>query len=214
MSSKAAVARVVLIVSALFGLLSHAALGLFRPPTRARASAVTASPSELEPRAYLPFVSHVAELPEPPPTIFDYDGTTERDWAWLEEEFGNVVLDRGSRAASVSVLRAIKDDSTLVARVVDAQGAPRPGVPVVFYWPGADPLQPEEYACGLTRGLVIYTKENGEAGFGMGSGAWYAPPDGGPHTVWVAVDGTDCLWGMGMLFGTNHDHLNSVWTVP
>jgi hypothetical protein len=139
---------------------------------------------------------------------------TERDWAWLEEEFGAVVLERGNGAASVRMLRGVKDDSTLVAYVVDAEGTPRAGVPVVFHWPDAPDLEPEEYGCGLTQGVVGKTKVTGEVGFGMGSGAWYSPPNGGPHTVWVAVEGADCLRGMGMLLGTNHDHVNSVWEIP
>jgi hypothetical protein len=166
------------------------------------------------PRAFLPFVSRPPEPPEPELTIYDYDGTTERDWAWLEEEFGAVTLDRGDGAASVRVLRAIEGPSTLVIRVEDPEGTPRQNVPVFFHWPDAPELDPGLYACGLTRGIVEQTNDRGEVGFGMGRGAYYFPPAGGPHSVWVAVEGTDCLGGMGMLGGTNHQHLDSVWVIP
>jgi hypothetical protein len=165
------------------------------------------------PRAFLPFVSRQPP-PEPELTIYDYDGMTEQDWAWLEEEFGAVVLDRGNGAASVRVLRAITGPSTLTIWVEDAEGNPLADVPVVFSWPGADPLESQYYGCGLTQGVVGETKVTGEVGFGMGTGAYYFPPDGGPHTVWVAVEGTDCLRGMGMLGGTEHNHVDSVWVLP
>ena len=85
---------------------------------------------------------------------------------------------------------------------------------MVFHWPDAPDLQPWQQACGLDRGDILYTDSDGYAEFIMGTGAYYFPPDGGPHTVWLAVEGTDCLGGLGMLGGTNHKHLDSVWTLP
>jgi hypothetical protein len=159
-------------------------------------------------------VARPPTAPQPELTILDFDGTTERDWDWLTATFGAVVLERGSGTASATVLQAIEGPSALTIRVEDPRGTPRQDVPVVFYWPDAPELNAGEYACGLTRGIVTQTDGNGEVGFAMGTGAYYFPPDGGPHSVWVAVDGTDCLRGMGMLGGTNHQHLDSIWTVP
>jgi hypothetical protein len=50
----------------------------------------------------------------------------------------------------------------------------------------------------------------------MGSGAWYAPPDGGPHKCWTfGTDSGEMLEGIGMLLGpdgpTNHNHVNATW---
>ena len=148
------------------------------------------------------------EFPAKPElTIYDKYGT-EQDWDWLVANFGAVTLERGSGAANVRVLREIEGPSTLVVRVENADGDPMENVPVVFYWPDAPLLLPEQQACGLTRGEVVLTKSNGNAEFPIGGGAYYFPPAGGPHVVWVAAESTDCLGRMGMLGGTNHIHLD------
>jgi hypothetical protein len=85
---------------------------------------------------------------------------------------------------------------------------------VVRFWEGADELPLWAQACGKTRGDLGYTEPSGKIGFGMGGGSYYFPPDGGPHVLWVATGGTDCLGGMGMLGGTNHYHLDSNWKLP
>lgn len=153
--------------------------------------------------AYLPLVTGSSdgcgEL-----AIYDLEGQPQ-DWAWLQETFGAVVLERGDGSACVSELRAIEGPATLVVNVGE------PGIPVVFFWPGAPELAPEMWACGLTQGLIIYSKENGKAGLAMGGGSYYWPPGGGPHTIWIPTAGTDCLSGLGMLGETNHRHLDSVW---
>ena len=202
-----------LALAALAGALSLALILV--PPYAPSGGAVSAAPAPLVllPRAFVPLVMS-AEIPEPPSlTIYDFDGV-ERDWDWLIATFGAVSLDRGTGSASVRQLRAIEGPSSLVILIDRTNGDPIEGVPVIFYWPDAPLLPPEQQACGLDRGLVIPTNEKGTAEFSMGGGAYYFPPDGGPHIVWVATEGTDCLRGMGMLGGTNHSHLDSVWRVP
>lgn len=203
-----------LALSALCGLLSYTVLCLVSPPTRTRVKAAEPLQVQLAHRVYLPLVVAPLAPPEPELTIYDFDGTALRDWEWLQSTFGAVVLEREAGTASVKALRAIEGPSALTIRVEDPAGTPRQNVPVVFHWPDAPNLEPREVACGLTRGIVGLTNDRGEVGFGMGTGAYYFPPEGGPHIVWVAVEGTDCLRGMGMLGGTNHQHLDSVWTVP
>lgn len=205
--------RTALVLSILCGLLGYAALCLLPSKAQARAKAVERATSAAVPRAFLPLVAGPPASPQPEVAVYDFDETTVRDWDWLESTFGAVVLERGIGAASVKVLRAIEGPSALTIRVEDTAGTPRQNLPVVFHWSDAPELMPEEVACGLTRGIVGRTNDKGEVGFGMGTGAYYFPPDGGPHTVWIAVEGTDCLRGMGMLGGTNHNHLDSVWTV-
>lgn len=182
-------------------------------PAQARVNALERAKSAPVPRAFLPLVAGPHASPQPELTVYDFDGSTVRDWDWLESTFGAVVLGRGAGAASVKVLRAIEGPSALTIRVENPDGAPLQNLSVVFHWSDAPELMPEEVACGLTRGIVGRTNDKGEVGFGMGTGAYYFPPDGGPHTVWIVVEGTDCLRGMGMLGGTNHNHLDSVWTV-
>jgi hypothetical protein len=204
------VRRLVLIVLALSGLLGPVT-GLALPqPVSGSPSAPT---EDLIPRAYLPIVMRPEE---PDLLIYDMYGTLQ-DWDWLGGRFGDVTLDRGTGVAKVVELHEVEGDTSLTLWLQDASGQPVVGQEVVFTWPDApDELEPHQQACGLTRGVVGYTKPTGEVGFGMGGGAYYDPDAGmvGPHTVWVVREGTDCLGGLGMLAFTNHIHLDSVWVLP
>ncbi len=212
MESKRSIARVALAL-VVSGTLSLAA-GYLPPSPVSRGSIAAAEvPLDLTPQAFLPLVLRPPTIEEPSLTIYDLDGT-ERDWDWLAATFGAVTLERGAGTASVNVLRAVEGPVAMVIRVLDSVGDPVEDVPVVFYWPDAPELQPSQQACGLNRGIIDNTDGNGYADFILGSGAYYFPPNGGPHTVWVAAEGTDCLGGLGMLGGTNHKHLDSVWTLP
>jgi hypothetical protein len=164
--------------------------------------------------SYIPMVTGVRAPQCGIVRVFDYDGN-ERDWDWLVEEFGAVWIEAGSGSACVTELRAIKGQSALTVWVKDTEEQPVGGVPVVFYWPDAPPLLPDhpELVGCFDLGVFGFTKQYpdpaaGSVGFGMGEGAWYCPPDGGPHTVWVGVEGSDCVHGLGMLCGTNHYHVN------
>jgi hypothetical protein len=137
----------------------------------------------------------------------------ERDWQWLTDNFGDVRVERGYASASVDNLRAVSGPASITLYVLDGQGGGVGDVPVVFYWPDAPSLAPEYQACGLSQGIVGWTESSGKIGFGLGGGSYYFPPDGGPHTIWLGVQGTDCMSGIGMLGGTNHDHLDSDWTL-
>ena len=152
--------------------------------------------------------------------VFDYDGI-EQDWDWLVETFGNVWVEPGDGSACLTELHAIRDDATLNVRVEDAQGNPVDGIQVVFHWPDAPLLPPELVGC-YDRGVYGATGEKigqqiesepGMIGFGMGSGAFYCPPSGGPHTVWVGIAGSDCVHGLGMLCWTNHYHVNPTFVL-
>ena len=167
-------------------------------------------------------VASVASLC-PPVRVYDYDGT-ERDWDWLVATFGNVWVDPGDGSACLAELRAIHDDATLNVRVRDSAGQPVDGIPVIFHWPDAPLLPPELVGC-YDRGVYGSTGEGykplwsqvysdpGTVGFGMGSGAFYCPPAGGPHTVWAGVEGSDCVHGLGMLCWTNHDHVDPTFVL-
>jgi hypothetical protein len=208
-----AVVHMVLIVAGVSGVLWLASSPPPPCPILGSSSSAASPDGELVPRAFFPLVINPGVPPEPELTIYDKYGT-EQDWDWLETNFGAVTLERGTGAASVRVLREVEGPSTLVVWVENADGDPIENVTVVFHWPGAPLLPPEQQACGLDRGITGLTKSTGEAGFGMGPGSYYFPPDGGPHVVWVAAEGTDCLGGLGMLGATNHIHLDSVWRMP
>jgi len=143
-------------------------------------------------------------IPEPPPPsnggrmkIYDWEGQ-EQNWSWLRGKYGDVqiLVPEGGTTWVVDELREdLSGSNTLIVVVQDADGNIMPGVSVAFAWPD-----------GSTQ---TQTKDTGRAEFPMGGGAYYQPPVGGPHKVWVAQDGnSEVVDGLGMLFGTNHHHLD------
>jgi hypothetical protein len=140
--------------------------------------------------------------------IYDKEGVL-RDQAWLEAEFGAVVVEAGAGPYQVAELHEADGHSSVIVTVKDANGASVPGVRVAFYWPDA----PEEPGSGWHERCVYGdTNESGQIGFGMGPGAYYWPPGGGPHAVWIyGADQSDMISGLGMIGGTNHRHLDVVF---
>jgi len=139
-------------------------------------------------------------VPEPPlpgnggkMKIYDWEGR-ERDWAWLRGKYGDVqvhVPEGGTTWTACELREDLGGSNTLL---VEVRGAP-PGTLVTFAWPDGSAQAP--------------TKETGRAEFPMGGGAYYQPPSGGPHRVWVSGGGgSEVVDGLGMLFGSNHHHLN------
>ena len=105
--------------------------------------------------------------------------------------------------------------TALVVSCYNADGAPVENVLVAFTWPDADPRPGT--GCGKDRAVVGPTNENGDVGFAMGPGAYYLPPSGGPHGVWIdqlaSNYPTDCTFGLGMLVDTNHAHMDVVYVL-
>lgn len=88
-----------------------------------------------------------------------------------------------------------------------------PGIPVARYWPDAPALPPGR-SHWQEQGVIGWTNVNGDAGFGMGPGDFYAPPaQQGATWIWVAELGieSDAVAGLGMLAGTNHSHMNAIF---
>lgn len=163
--------------------------------------------------------------------IYDVMGN-ERDWAWLVEKYGPLVIHLadagpGWRLAeihedadlppNVSTTRAIGPmaASTIVVKVLAADGRPAPDVPVAWYWPDAPKNEAGMPSNGLPVGMAWgradgpgHTNMNGDVGFAMGGGAYYFPPCIGPHAVWIWGANSDVVFGLGMRGATNHDHLN------
>jgi len=203
---------------ALQGLLARTVPGL---PQSAGPDAIQAFPADgTAPYAvatvFVPLVcgaqEEVQEL-----QIFDEDGVL-RDWAWLIENFGAVDILRADEpgAARIIALHASTGPAALVAHVEQADGAPSVGTTVVRYWPGAPSLSdPELHGCGgLALGVYGGTEANGNIGFGMGGGDYYWPPAGGASAIWVGRMASDCVTGLGMIGGTNHRHLDTVFQMP
>ena len=145
--------------------------------------------------------------------VYDFDGVTEKSFAWLQDYFGDIrVNGTDNEDYRVSTLTARSGDSALVVKVLDKNGSPVSGIDVAFYWPDA----PEDPNAGwYGRCVVGKTDASGCVGFGMGGGAYYWVDLGqrGPHAVWIYGDSrSEMVDGLGMLAGTNHEHVNVEYT--
>jgi len=96
-------------------------------------------------------------------------------------------------------------------------GKPVIGKKVAWYWPDA-PVDPLAGGWGRADQNETNTNNMGSVDLCMGPGAYYFPPGGGPHAVWVYGNSTnsELVSGLGMLGNTNHDHLDLFyeWTEP
>lgn len=197
-------------------LLSLAACGLASTPYPEPPPSPALT--ELPPVNWATPTAIIIEPPAPvhDPVILDCDGNLTTT-SWLYDYFGAVswqppVLEN---AARLKWLRAACGDApaVIVAHVERATGGePIAGVTVIFSWPDAPVLPDELQGCGLARGIYGPTNANGDVGFGLGSGSYYWPPDGGPHTLWVPSGGA-CVAGIGMVAATAHHHLDITWSL-
>jgi len=96
----------------------------------------------------------------------------------------------------ILLLAALAVIALTVACGGDEEEGPTPGTT-----PGATETAPTTPAATVTPG---------EVGPGMGSGAYHAEGEGGPHAVWVRDPDipSDICEKLGMLAGTFHDHLD------
>lgn len=158
------------------------------------------------------------EPPDPPEggkivQVVDFQGNVTT-WDWLVATFGPYVqVTAGATTGKrwrVKQLRARDGYAALVA-VTEAQ----PGTKVARHWPDASELpstvQPQNYR----RGVWDVTKSDATIGFPMGTGDYYWPNDPasrGVSALWVAEGvPSDTVSGLGMLGGTNHQHLDVVF---
>jgi hypothetical protein len=170
-----------------------------------------------------------------PPTVYDRHGN-QQPWAWLEARFGPIVIhpkDPGpgwhcvalrenanlNQAERSSANVSAADAAAAVIRVhaTGQAGDPAPGVLVAWYWPDAPGNPGAGPANGLPEGMKSgradrpgTTNGAGDADFAMGGGAYYSPPNIGPHATWIygADVNSDVVLGLGMLAGTDH---HSLW---
>ena len=172
----------------------------------------TSGPAVMLPGVWRCTCDCATPTPTPPPTttvtIYDCSGAIT-DTLWLTSTFGAVTWD----GLSLNALRCSIGPAVLVAHVQDAEGVPVEGATVVLWYSSAPMLPLELRQCGLDRGVYGPTNQGGDIGFGLGAGSYYFPPAGGPHRMWV-VGADGCLAGLGMIAATEHQHLDSAWTLP
>jgi len=136
--------------------------------------------------------------PEPDPEeqakIFDGEGI-ERDVAWLTDRYGPVqVIDDGGEYWLAEIHEDTSGQVSVIVTVLDVDGKPVQAVPVKWGWPDGQ--------------IEALTGADGKVSFSMGGGAYYYPPESGPH--YVVVDRVR-VNGLGMLGETEHHHLNLVY---
>jgi len=142
--------------------------------------------------------------------VFDADGN-ERDMEWAVKKY-NIIVNECPRDVDhwelVELHEKVQCAAALVVYII---GEPRVGIPAAFYWDEA----PHESQPGepKPRKDVQLTNTEGQTGFGMGGGAYYDPRlEHGPHSAWISqpIKGipSDELDGIGMVGGTNHDHID------
>jgi len=154
------------------------------------------------------------------PKVFDLEGN-ERDMEWAASRYGVEVVrtatDPNQAAYRLVALRAKEGPAALVTQVLDEDGRPIEGQDVALYWPDApDPPEPPteitsyDWYPQFVHGL---TNLNGDVGPGMGAGGYFGVGEGGPYAVWVRSKTfpSDLVQGLGMIAGTNHEHLDQVF---
>lgn len=158
--------------------------------------------------------------------VYDWQGNL-RDMTYLRSKYGNFRFQAAAAgdgpAYKISILREkINAAATLVVRVTGENGQPLDAVRVAWYWPdaphdpGAGPLGGVLPEMTPNRCVTGLTNVSGDAGFGMGQGAYYWPGQGqiGPHAAWIhgASTRSDVILGLGMAAATNHDHFDVEFT--
>lgn len=172
------------------------------------------------------FQIQAPEIPEPPEPpngeepmvdVYDFDGNL-KDWNWLKQNFGDVKIrpieemwqpQQGDRVYKVKYFRAKRGYTSCLINVRDRQGKPVVGETVIFGWSSAEEHGYSNKGWNWTdNGVSGDTNSTGDVGPGMGTGAYYAPPDGGPHWCWVWDHPSEMVTGLGMIAGTFHDHVD------
>jgi len=153
--------------------------------------------------------------------VYDYTGA-EHDWEWLLAEFGplDLRLAEGGQVFRLVECREQYGPANINVNLDDLDGTPladsdQSGIVVAWYWPDAPPLPDLPPATSVWEPNAVYgpTNSEGVIGFAMSEDAYYYWPDrdeAGPHGVWVLAPEhpSDGLFGLGMIAGTDHRHIN------
>jgi len=137
--------------------------------------------------------------PEEPPQeqgvkILDLSGT-ERDWAWVQANYGQVEIEPISGDGyKVTQLVEVEGIMGFTCTVLDASGEPVAGQQVAYIWPDGEAIE-------VTSSLGV-----AEHTSGAGEGYWPATKKGA--ICWEVRGATsERISGLGWLYGTNHRHL-------
>ena len=126
--------------------------------------------------------------------IIDMHGV-EQDLDWLQKNYGQVEWTDTTRYKLVK-LYEVDGPTTQVITILRKDGTGLPYTTVRFSW---------ENGAKWDEG---FTNQEGNAGFGMGEGAFYELPKQGPHQV--SYEGAS-VRGLGWMWMSNHRHLNVVF---
>jgi len=159
--------------------------------------------------------------------VYDRYGE-EQPWGWVEENYGPLVVSplngpgwyvKELRENANLARNGIRAASVIVVKCLGIIGLPVDQLQVAWYWPDVQ-FDPN---CGPANGVPAGmepgraqhgpTNQNGDVGWAMGSGAYYSPPDKGPHAVWIYGSQTQSqvVLGLGMLANTDHYHMDVVY---
>lgn len=155
------------------------------------------------------------------PIVYDYQGN-RRDMQWVRDVYGaelrHAEVQPSEQAYRIIEIREAEGPSVQLVTVRSEAGNRQMGVGVARYWPDAPPLPFEPASAWKPKGVVGYTNENGDVGFGLGRGDYITAPGQGVTAVWVADPAvkSDLADKLGMIAGTNHRRLDFVFqlTVP
>ncbi|MCZ7571150.1 MAG: hypothetical protein M5U01_21600 [Ardenticatenaceae bacterium] len=155
------------------------------------------------------------------PSVYDYQGN-RRDMQWARDVYGmelrRVEEQPGEHVYRIVEIREAEGPAVQLVTVRNESGARQIGIGVARYWPDAPPLPFEPASEWKPKGVVGYTNESGDVGFGLGRGDYITAPGQGVTAVWVADPAvkSDLADKLGMIAGTNHRRLDFVFqlTVP
>jgi len=165
------------------------------------------------------------EVPEVTIKVFDINGA-ERDWAWVVQEFGDLdvrLADAVEVDGTMQVVRLVEvreeiGPASCTIKLLNLDGAPVQSIAIAWYWPGAPiiPDTPPVTSRWEERADIGFTDAAGTVGPVMSVDGYYDPRyQIGPYGAWVLAPAhpSDGLFGLGMIAGTEHRHLNPTFQV-
>ena len=140
------------------------------------------------------------------------------DLAWLRTIYGIRVVPASEAAARAAgavyrLVQVIEREGPVAIEswLVDAQGKRLAGREVTYCYPAQVPATGDP-GCG-TNLVPTQSSSDGHADFIMTGSAYVGCGQPGPFAAWVNESGipSDRVFGIGMLLGTNHRHVNFVF---
>ncbi len=145
-----------------------------------------------------------------------------KDLAWLQSIFGTTCYPLVAAAPENSIVFRLykvvvtKAEASFNVHLENLDGSVCYEQPVAFTYPSLENPDPElrdlansgVKSLWSKRGIVQYTDQNGQTGFGVSQTGWYKDPGagGGPGSIWPLslADYADGITGLCMIGGTFH----------